>query len=242
MPEPTRLGNEAAMRRMHEILRDRGMQIPSGGALYADPGGPQEPGSPEWHRQTRTDVAVARWRAATPPQYAEATATAPAVRDWVRAMLEGPSTPQSLVLTGPVGRGKTWEAYGALRALAEAPVPNFGLLAVRAADMYASLRPTATPGSAEIAMGRLCRVPYLLIDDLGAGKWSEAVHEASERIFFYRYDHRLPTVITSNLPPRSDDGEDLVSWVGDRVASRLAQTARIVAMLGPDRRRLEGAA
>lgn len=83
----------------------------------------------------------------------------------------------------------------------------------------------------------LARCPLLLLDDLGAAKTSEWTEELTYRLINHRYEHMLPTLITTNLPI-----PELRSALGDRVASRLAEMTERVILTGPDRRRTTPAA
>jgi DNA replication protein DnaC len=142
-----------------------------------------------------------------------------------------------LFLTGPFGTGKTHQAYGALRRVAETGPDRFELMALTAPDMYALLRPNGSERGAEFELKRLTKIPLLLIDDLGTEKVSEFTEEATYRLLNERYNHCRPLIITSNLPATDPDGPDLVDKVGERITSRLAQITAIVPMSGADRRR-----
>lgn len=83
----------------------------------------------------------------------------------------------------------------------------------------------------------LARCPLLLLDDLGAAKTSEWTEELTYRLINHRYEHMLPTLITTNLPTA-----ELRTALGDRVASRLAEMTERVILTGPDRRRTAPAA
>lgn len=77
----------------------------------------------------------------------------------------------------------------------------------------------------------------LFLDDLGtsvseAGKLSDAVKQAIERLVCYRYDHKLPTVVTTNV-----ESSSIREVYGDRVASRLRELVRTPIIFGgPDLR------
>jgi DNA replication protein DnaC len=175
-----------------------------------------------------------------PARYANAIADHTAVRDWVQQLVVGAvtgtdrgavalSTGPSLLLVGPTGTGKTHQAYGALRALSLS-----GLMCswqfTTAADMYARLRPRPKADPEEefrsIANARL-----LVIDDLGAAKGTEWTEEINYRLINHRYEHEMPTLITSNAA-----SADLRTMLGDRVASRLREMTTKVALKGEDRR------
>jgi DNA replication protein DnaC len=100
------------------------------------------------------------------------------------------------------------------------------------ADLLARLRPR-TGVDTEAELERYRKLDLLLIDDLAAGKSSEWVEEATYRIINGRYEAMRPTIYTSNLPL-----DQLRDAIGDRIASRLAETCTRVVMEGPDRRRM----
>jgi DNA replication protein DnaC len=208
---------------------------------------PSEPGHPDYHRRQRVQFALARWTAATPRRYQHATADDPRVAAWARTVADQMAPPEqdenaapipSLLLTGPTGTGKTYQAYGALRAIAEsAPRRRFGVIATTTADMYGDLRPGGAPGAAEHHLKRLADIPLLLLDDLGSAKASEWTEEVTYRLINERYNECRPTIFTSNLPPRATDGRDLIAALGDRIVSRLAEMTTVIDMRGTDRRR-----
>ncbi len=102
--------------------------------------------------------------------------------------------------------------------------------------MHARLRPRAGHDG-ERELQTLTRCPLLLLDDLGAAKTSEWTEELTYRLINHRYEHMLPTLITTNLPTA-----ELRTALGDRVASRLAEMTERVVLTGPDRRRTAPAA
>jgi DNA replication protein DnaC len=197
---------------------------------------PQEPGHPEYHRARRAEWALARWTTATPPRYRRAETTQAAVLQWADDVAADPESAGSLLLTGTTGTGKTYEAYGALRRIAAAGPRTYEILATTAADMYGRLRPKGSERGTEAELARLCRVPLLLLDDLGSAKASEWTEEVTYRLVNDRYNACRPTIYTSNLPAKSD-GPDLTSALGERIVSRLSEDTRVVAMTGTDRRR-----
>lgn len=58
------------------------------------------------------------------------------------------------------------------------------------------------------------RCSLLVLDDLGAAKASDWTEEITYRLVNRRYNHMLPTLITTNLRIG-----DLRAYLGDRVAS-----------------------
>ncbi|WP_165984004.1 ATP-binding protein [Streptomyces sp. YIM 98790] len=150
------------------------------------------------------------------------------------------TTGPSLLLLGPTGTGKTWQAYGAIRALTAAGL-GVRWQATTAADLYARTRPREGMDP-ESLLQRTMRTPLLLLDDLGAARTTEWTEEITYRLVNWRYAHQLPTLITSNLAPARTPGMPpgqpvLRERLGDRVASRLAGMCAQIALTGPDRRR-----
>ncbi|MEE1825345.1 ATP-binding protein [Streptomyces sp. BE20] len=184
--------------------------------------------------------------AGLPPRYRDAAADHPLVLAWTRqvaAQAVAPSTGArrqlttgpSLLMAGVTGTGKTHQAYGAVRVLVQAGI-GVRWRATTAADLYAELRPSSDT-DAERVLAAYSRVPLLILDDLGAAKSSEFVEEQTYRLINRRYNHCLPTLITTNLQIR-----DLKAYLGDRVTSRLAQMTTRVEFEPVDRRRLQRAA
>lgn len=162
-----------------------------------------------------------------PPRYRDATADHPAVAAWVRECLAGST--DSLVLNGPVGCGKTWQAYAAWHTVAQRT--GCAAHAVSVVALLDSLRPGRTP---LVALERLERAELLLLDDLAAERSSEWTVEVLYRLIDARWNACLPTIITINAPDRAV----LRERIGDRIASRLNGLGRIVSWPAdaPDRR------
>jgi DNA replication protein DnaC len=162
-----------------------------------------------------------------PPRFRGATASHPAVAAWCESFTE--ESP-SLLILGPVGTGKSYQAYGAIRTLAARGI-TVGWHADTAPGMFASLRPRDGTDS-EAGYRKVAAVPLLLLDDLGTAKPSEWTEEILYRLVNDRYEAMLPGLFTSNVP-----AAELRGTLGDRVASRLAEMCQQVALRGNDRRR-----
>lgn len=188
-------------------------------------------------------VARRRWQARIrnaecdeefPPRFRQATVDHPDVEAWVETWRESESECPSLLLAGTVGVGKTHQAYGALRAAVTGPRPTTWI-AVTSADLYASMRPRQGHDT-EAELERYRSAGLLLIDDLGAAKASEWVEETTYRVINGRYESMRPCIFTTNLAV-----PQLKEAIGDRIASRLAETCTRVVLEGADRRRNQGA-
>ncbi|MFE6737559.1 ATP-binding protein [Streptomyces tubercidicus] len=239
MAKPELAGHARTMQALERIIAAKGVRL----APPLDEENHSHSGGQAWRHEARASYALNRWRAATPPRFQDAQATIPAVAAWADTTLAQPGSAGALLLTGLTGTGKTHEAYGALRRIAAGGPDRYELVAMNSADMYGHLRPTQQVGATEDRLRRLSQVQYLLLDDLGTTKVSEWTEEITYRLINHRYNHCLPTIITSNLPARDASGPDLTDFVGDRVASRLAEmVTTLVPMVGVDRRRGQGAA
>ncbi|MEV0915704.1 ATP-binding protein [Streptomyces sp. NPDC049967] len=184
--------------------------------------------------------------AGMPPRYRAAVADHPQVLAWAREVIEAAVAPSpgarrqvttgpSLLMAGVVGAGKTHQAYGAVRELVTSGV-GVRWRATTAADLYAGLRPRQGVDS-ERELAAIGRCPLLILDDLGAARATEWTEEITYRLINRRYHLMLPTLITTNLRIR-----DLRTYLGDRVASRLAQMTTRVEFEPVDRRRHRTAA
>lgn len=229
--EPQLLGSAGVLDRMDRILAARNIDP----AAVAELSDAPEPFSP-----------LEALSAGMPPRYQAAVADHPTVLDWVRDVTEEAVAPgrgarrqvttgPSLLMAGVVGAGKTHQAYGAVRWLVKNGV-GVRWKATTAADLYAELRPGSDTDS-ERVLAAYSRVPLLILDDLGAAKWSEFVEEQTYRLINRRYNLEVPTLITTNLRIR-----DLKAYLGDRVASRLHQMTTRVEFEPVDRRRHSAAA
>lgn len=192
-----------------------------------------------WIEEVRRQAAE-RIATFVPPRFANAHADNADVQTWVRHVVDTTVTAQrgsvpsvrrgpSMVLLGPTGVGKTHQSYGALHALAASGVQCAWMFST-ASDLYARLRPRHGVDS-EAEFTRYANAPLLVLDDLGAAKESEWVEEINYRLINHRYEHILPTLITSNVPV-----SELGVQLGERVKSRLTEMAERVVMVGDDRR------
>ncbi len=187
-------------------------------------------GDTEWLRSAAAIRTMATCDRQFPQRYRNGTAHHPDIWAWIRTITNNPAGGESLLILGPVGRGKTFQAYGALRAVL-AELPGLHWVTASFADFTASLRPRQGVDT-EAEMERYRSADILLLDDIGAAKGSEWVEEVAYRLIDHRYNLMLPTIYATNLAPK-----DLRDVLGDRIASRLAETCSRVVLEGPDLRR-----
>lgn len=166
----------------------------------------------------------------TVPRYSE-------VRGWVQRFLADRTTCGTLLLTGPVGRGKSCEAAGALRGCVLGCANSAELLRwhyTTYPNLNAALRPAHDDSHLE-ALDEASTVDLLVIDDLGTGSYTDWAAESLYRIIDARWSNDRPTIVTTNLDP-----ESLGKLIGDRIASRLSEGTTVALADTGDLRR-EGA-
>lgn len=212
---------------------------PDADAVLCEPCAKERQDAEDLQAKTQAVIdAEQRFAERFPLRYRAAVAEHPEILAWVEQFQVDPTGTPSLLLLGPTGTGKTHAAFGALRAAASKPrrtrVGRFitpPWAATTFADLIAAMRPSKL-GDAEAVMRKHLEVDLLLLDDLALGKASEFVEEVTYRLLNGRYVEMRPSIFTSNLPL-----EQLRESLGDRIASRLAETCTRVVLTGEDRRR-----
>ena len=177
-------------------------------------------------------------RACTLENYEPATRHAQQALDLARYYVDGWDQVRrhgrGIYLWGPVGTDKTHLAYGVVNALLEQGVTA---LVVREVDLFAESAARYGPDEGRaVEAERLIKATrttdLLLVDDIGAAKWTESREEARYTILDRRMSESLPTVITSNHHP-----DHLINMIGERMVSRLHAMCWILPVTGPDHRR-----
>ncbi|WP_127468656.1 DnaA/Hda family protein [Streptomyces sp. B27] len=148
--------------------------------------------------------------------------------------------PTSLFLWGPLGVGKTHNAWQATRRwVGQRFAGNHRGTPVvqtwRSTALFDALRPDDNGGSPKRLMKQLQTADLLYIDDVAAARVSPTgwTQERLYEIFDERYINRLPILITSDVKP-----SQISHIVGERVTSRAAEIFRggVVHLSGADRR------
>jgi DNA replication protein DnaC len=149
---------------------------------------------------------------------------------WAKRVRSG--HPCTLLLTGPVGTGKTHAAWAALRAVWDL---GLDVAAVSVPDYLASLRPATPEAPAPIppsTMRRCDSVGVLLLDELAGERGTDWTVERLSILIHRRWERRLSCVATTNLEPGP-----LAEALGERAYSRLVDDVKAIRITGDDRRR-----
>ena len=144
-----------------------------------------------------------------------------------------PFTPShALLLCGAPGMGKTCLAAA---AFVERLGENVGLAIEYNMLMQALLAQVRDNGDVNLAVTKVARMPLLFLDDLG-NTFLEGMETPGRlrwlfEIINYRYNYRLPTIITTNL-----DFFEMCEQFSTKLAERLLEWAVQVEVSGPSLR------
>ncbi|MBE3582631.1 MAG: ATP-binding protein [Limnochordaceae bacterium] len=138
-----------------------------------------------------------------------------------------------IVLTGPVGTGKTHLACAILNELRQRRIG--GLLKVDVAELLGEMRAVVTQGASTFPLMEAAKEAELLVlDDLGQEYQTEWTRTTVGELINARYADRRPMVITTNL-----DLEALSRLFTERVSSRLLGMSQVLVLEGDDYRILQ---
>jgi DNA replication protein DnaC len=181
------------------------------------------------------DASFASYRALPITITIEQAAAVDAVERWAG------SGERSVLLWGPVGRGKTGLAVAAMRARIERD--RCAALFATTIDLLDAIRGTYGEGSAvseATVLDTVRAVPLLVLDDIGRERIQEGARGdwVRERLFAivnHRQINHLATIFTSNK-----DIAELADHLGDATAWRIKQACwpNVVRMIGANLRDL----
>jgi len=154
--------------------------------------------------------------------------------------MDFPNTDEGLLLSGPVGVGKTHLAVSILKGLAER---GFSCLFYEFGSLLKEIQDSYNPNTktSELSILRpVLESDVLVLDELGASKPTDWVRDTMAHIINTRYNDRRLTIFTTNYSDeRSNDREEtLEDRIGTRLRSRLYEMCRSIKLTGEDYRKL----
>lgn len=185
-------------------------------------------------RVTRDYVRMSGWSFDTYPTDERGQTAKAQARDWFDTVYdEEPLT--VLYITGPVGAGKTGLAWSTMRhALVS---DNWTVDFANVRQLLSAARKSYSDNTTDPLDG-LNNVNLLVLDDLGAERPTEWALETLATIIEERYQRGRYTIVTTNYTPaalveRLGTNDPIL---GQRIVSRLMESAKQIRLDGPDRR------
>lgn len=147
-------------------------------------------------------------------------------------------TPPGLYIWGPPGLGKTHLVSAIANELTvNGLVPLYCVVTDLLADIKSTYDQSNSDYTETELMNKAKSVSVLILDDIGAERYTAWVAEKLFQIINYRYLHQLPIIITSNFPLGDLDQQMGDNYTGTRICSRIIEVCRSFRLVGEDIRR-----
>ncbi len=152
---------------------------------------------------------------------------------------EYPAVDRGLLFMGTVGVGKTHLSVSIIRGLIEKGMPclfyEFGALLKEIQNSY---NPVSQTSELKV-LAPVYETEVLVLDELGAVRPTDWVHDTMMQIIGARYNEKKLTIFTTNYSdaPRYQTEETLADRIGERLRSRLYEMCKSVVIEGEDYRR-----
>ena len=151
------------------------------------------------------------------------------VNDFEKYYFDG----RGLILTGPVGCGKTHLLIGTIKELAQQHYSLIKSMHFRTLiDLLGMLKLAMKEDKSEQLTRVFMNTNVLVLDDLGAERLTEWSKEVLYKIINHRYEQRYIILASTNLSV-----EELVERFDNRIISRLFEMCQGIIMKGADYRR-----
>lgn len=207
----------------------------------------------ERSRKNRIERSLKEWSDMVGPRFADAKIDDGRVNEIVNANIEcikagKPAIQTGLVLTGRIGIGKTWVAYGyARRMIEEGLLLPGNLIQGTESDLLSSVV-AAGYERADRTKALLNPMTHMyIIDEVGRGNYRDATSrlEIWSELVNHCYNNHITLVVTSNLSTVPVQGNEkpypeseLQKWMGEAAYDRLRYITVPVRPVGGNKRAL----
>ncbi len=141
------------------------------------------------------------------------------------------ANPESVILLGPVGRGKTQFAFAMIREMfRRSPRRLWPRFYTSPGIDSVLLEAVKSDGGDKYKIGEIGNEDLLFIDDFGRESKSDRIFRQYFELLNMRYTNMKPTIISTNLSL-----DDIGRTMGDAISSRF-QEWQIIEFTGPDLR------